>query len=121
MRFEPVTKLLELCPYFEMIVDFAVEGYTGIAVVGKNRLVAGSKVDNFEASGAYRKKAGLKHALLVRPPMDQGRRCLPNARRGRRPVFMRKSDDSTQFFIPLGAPLKTCGVLSRQSQCTSGD
>src|SRR6266568_177869 len=120
MRFEPVPELLEFFPQFQVVVNLAVEGDPGIAVFGKNRLIARSEIDDFQSRCAHREKARLKYALLVRPAMDQRRRCLPDSLGRRGPVLMRISDDSAQIFC-LAEPRLKFRVPLFFVQATSGD
>jgi hypothetical protein len=57
MRFESMPEFFQFAPYFEMIVNLAVEGDSEIPVFGKNRLVPGVQVDDFQARRAHREKA----------------------------------------------------------------
>ena len=111
VRFESMPEFFQFAPYFEVIVNLAVEGDSEIPVFGKNRLVPGVQVDDFQARRAHREKAGLKNALLVRPPVDQRCGGLLNAPRRRAPVLMRISYDSAQLFVPRGAPFECLDAL----------
>ena len=97
--------------YFDVVVDFAVKYNSEIAILGKNRLVSGIQVDNFQARRARREKTGLKDALLIRPPVNQRRGCLAYSLRRRAPIFSRESNDSAQLFVPHGAPFERQGAL----------
>jgi hypothetical protein len=71
-----------------VIVNLAVEGDPGIAIFGKYRLIAGGKIDDFQACRSDGKKARLKYALLVRSPVNQRIRRFPDSLGRRGPVFM---------------------------------
>src|SRR5205814_678064 len=73
MRFDSMPEFFELRPYFDVVVNLSIESDSEILVLGKNRLVPGIQVDDFQARRAHREEVGLKNALLVRPPGDQ--RC----------------------------------------------
>jgi len=49
MRFEAMPEIFQLGPYFDVVVNFAIEGDSEIAVLGENRLVPGIQIDNFQA------------------------------------------------------------------------
>src|SRR5207249_2435589 len=103
---EAVPEVFQFISYFDVVVDFTVEGDSEIAILGINRLVAGIQIDDFQACRACRKQAGLKYALLVRPPVGQGCGRLANSVRRRRPVFMCESRNSAQFLLPRVAPFE---------------
>jgi hypothetical protein len=52
-----------------VIVDFTVEDYGGVAIVGDDGLVAPIKIDNLEADGSEGRVGRCKDALLVRTPV----------------------------------------------------
>ena len=59
------------CADFQVIVDFAVEGDGGVAVVADEGLIAARQVDDLQADGAQRGLAAFEDALLVGPAMVQ--------------------------------------------------
>ena len=99
-----MSEYFQLVSYFHVVVDFAVKYNSEIAIVGKNRLVSGIQVDNFQARRARREKTGLKDALLIRPPVNQRRGCLAYSLRRRTPIFSSESNNPAQLVVPRGAP-----------------
>src|SRR5258708_37202176 len=112
MRLELMPEVFQLGPYFEVIVNLAVEGDSEIAVFGENRLVPGVQVDDFQARRAHREKAGLKYALLVWPPVDQRCRGVLNAAGRGGPSLICLSYHSATPFVTRGAPVASEDALS---------
>src|SRR5260370_6095303 len=112
MRFEAMPEFFQFCSYFDVVVNFPVEGDSEIPIFGKDRLVAGIQVDDFQSRRGHREKAGLKYALLVLPPVDQCYLSLLNSTLMLGPVFMRVSYTSAQLFVPRGSTFRCYGALA---------
>jgi len=50
VRCESMPALLQLATQLEVVVDFSIEDDSGVAIIGKNRLVASLQVNNLQAS-----------------------------------------------------------------------
>ncbi len=80
-----------------MIVDFAVEHDDGVAVFGRDGLIAVLEVKDLQARRAHRACLGLINTKLVWSAVDQSGGGVPNAIRRWRPIFMSKSDNAAQI------------------------
>src|SRR5580692_6815655 len=84
-----------------MVVDFAIKNDGDVTIFRQDGLVAGTEIDNLEPRCAHRAKTRLKHALLVRPAVNQGSGGVSNAIGIRCPMFVGETNDSTQVPAPL--------------------
>ena len=73
---EAMAALFQIPAQFQVIVDFAVKGDDGVAVLGQDGLIAALDVDNLEPRRAQRDGLGLKDALLIRAAMNESRTAL---------------------------------------------
>ncbi len=64
---------------FFVIVDLAVENDYRIAVLGKDGLVAGGEIDDFQAGCAEGYIGRFEDALLIGPAMEDGMNGVPDA------------------------------------------
>ncbi len=96
VRNEGVAQLLQFRSYFQMIIDFAIEDDSPLAIVLENGLIAAFKIDDFQAGGAEGKKIGAENPLLVGTSMDERLHHIANAiMRGPRGL-MRETGNATQ-------------------------
>ncbi len=116
VRVKSMAQLLQLGAHFEVVVDLAVEDDDGVAVFGRDGLVAVLEVDNFQAGRAQRADRRLVNALLVGSAVDQGRGGVPNAIRRWRPIFMSKANNSAQIDQSLDTELISLPRLAAPSQ-----
>src|SRR5215472_13155183 len=84
----------------EVVVNLPVKDDSGVAIFGKDGLIAMVQVDDFQARRAQREQMRLKHALLVGTAVNQCGRGLPDSFRRRAPVFSGKPGDSAQLPAP---------------------
>ena len=91
-----MTQLFQLRAQLEMIVNFAVEDNSGMAVIGEDGLIARGQVQNLQPRGAERKNRCLVDALLVWTAMHNRCRSRTDSLRRRDPVLMRESGDAAQ-------------------------
>ena len=56
----------EFAADLKVIIDFTVENDHGVAIFGKNRLIARRQVNNLEAGCTERAGSRSKHSLLIR-------------------------------------------------------
>lgn len=80
-----------------MIVDFAIENDSEVAIFGGERLVARLEINNFQARCSQRHGMRFEDTLLIRSAMDQRFRGISNATGIRNPVFVCKADNSAQL------------------------
>src|SRR6516225_6762874 len=84
----------------DVVVNLPVKDDSGVAIFGKDGLIAMVQVDDFQARRAQREQMRLKHALLVGTAVNQCGRGLPDSFRRRAPVFSGKPGDSAQLPAP---------------------
>src|ERR1700751_2080773 len=84
----------------EVVVNLPVKDDSGVAIFGKDGLIAMVQVDDFQARRAQREEMRLKHAVLVGTAVNQCGRGLPDSFRRRAPVFSGKPCDSAQLPAP---------------------
>jgi hypothetical protein len=60
-----VPQFLELRANLGMVVDLAVEGDGGVAIVADERLIAAGQIDDLQSDGAQSSFAALENPLLV--------------------------------------------------------
>ena len=72
VRLEAMAELLEFVPDLLVVIDLAVEGDGGVAVIGEHRLAALRDVENREAGRPERAQLALVRALLVWSSMANG-------------------------------------------------
>jgi len=87
--------------HVKMIVDLAVKDDDRVAVVRVNRLIAGRKIDDFEAGRTERTTSRAKNPLLVGATMNNCVGGFANALRIRAPALRRKSGYSTHVLFAL--------------------
>ncbi len=71
VRMESVPQGLQFTAQFQVVVNLAIEGDGGIAIVADDGLIAAAQVDDFQPHGAQGRQASFQDALLVRPAMQQ--------------------------------------------------
>jgi hypothetical protein len=92
-----VAALLEFTANFEVIVDFAVEDDTGVAIFRKDGLIAAVEIDDLEAGRSHREQTGLEDTQLVRATMGQRGGDFFDAVRWGEPVLSCESGYATQM------------------------
>lgn len=88
---ETVSAIFQFLAKFTVIVDLAVENDDGVAIFGRDRLIACGEIDDLESSRSQRDGVRLKNSLLVRPPMQKSGRGPADAIRLRHPIGLRKT------------------------------
>ena len=101
VRAEAMAALFQFPAQFQMIVDLAVEDDDGVAVLGKDGLIAALNVDDLQARRAQRDGLGFKDALLVRTAMDERRNRILDAAGRRGATSVRKAGNAAQFSSSL--------------------
>ena len=102
---KPVPQLFEFAAELEMIVDFPVEDYRGVAVIGDDGLVAALQVDDFQAGRTHGKNAGTEHSALIGAAMSQRSSGAFDPLRFGRPVFMCEPGYPAQIRAPFARRL----------------
>src|SRR4029077_20411592 len=99
-----------------MIVDFPVEDYRSVAVIGDDGLVAALEVDNFQACRTHRKNAGTEHSALIWAPMSKRSCGTFDSLRFGRPVFMCEAGYPAQIRAPFTRRLNQPALQTLRSQ-----
>jgi len=87
VRIKAVATLFQFGSQLEVVVNLSVENDSAVAIFREDGLVAVIQVDDFEARGTQREKAGLKDALLIGAAMNERCGGLADTFRGRAPVL----------------------------------
>ena len=111
-RMKSVAELLQFRAQFQVIVDLAVEDDRRVAVVRRDGLVAGCKVDDLQPRRAQRANARPEDALLVRPAMNQRVDGALNPLGIGRPVLIRKTGDTAQIATLLTTHREGNGIVT---------
>jgi hypothetical protein len=61
-----------------MVVELAIEGQYGVAIVAREGLIAALQVDDFEPDGSQGNVRRFPHTLLVGAPVNQRSSDLPD-------------------------------------------
>jgi hypothetical protein len=89
----------ELGAQFIVIVNLAVEDENGAAIIGKERLIAATKIDDFEPNGAEGDTFGMVRAALVRTTMPLRIGSYTNALSNAPARAMRKASYAAQVLL----------------------
>jgi hypothetical protein len=84
-----------------VIINFAIENDHGVAIFGKDRLIAGRQINNLEASCTKGACSRSKYSLLVWSAMNQSIRCFPYTLLIRVPVLGCESNNAAHVSMPL--------------------
>src|SRR6266403_634045 len=95
--FESFAARFQFRAQFAVIVDLAVENQDSISVLADHGLIAGLKIDDFEAHGPQRDTIRFVGALLIRASVSQRVRSRPNPRAVEHTVTVRKPGYAAQM------------------------